>query len=332
MKIRAEQLPSYLQPLAQCYWIAGDEPLTRQRCLDRIKQTAKQQGMTRFVFHVQQPFDWSAVTNTLNTYSLFADKQLIELKLYQPTIDKNGQKALTEFVTTNNSKSILVITSERLSPQTMQHQWFKTMEQNSLLVQVWPLSNNQQVQWINNQLQNQGLWTDANIIQWWVEQTEGNLLAAQQVIEKLKLILPEGGYVDYQTIAEACASDSRYDVFALTSALLDADCEQSLKILTSLQHKGFEPSLVLWAVARELRMLYAIMVQIKQNQAIDAVLKQFKIFKQRQPKIKNAIKRLSLEQLQTSLSIAARIDQTIKGQKAGNSWVQLTDLIHRFTS
>lgn len=332
MKIRAEQLTSHLQPLEQCYWIAGDEPLIRERCLARIKRAAKQQGMTRFVFHVQEPFDWSAVTNKLNAHSLFADKQLIELKLYQPNLDKNGQKALTEFVASSNDKSTLVITSERISPQTMQRQWFKAIEQNSLLVQVWPLNKQQQVQWLNKQLQNAGLWTDQNIVEWWVEQTEGNLLAAQQVVEKLKLILDEGGYVDDQTIAQACASDSRYDVFALNNALLDADRDQALKILTSLQHKGFEPSLVLWAVARELRMLYAVMVEIRQNKAMDSVLKQFKIFKQRQAKVQSTIKRLSMQQLQTYISIAAQIDQTVKGQRAGNSWLQLTDLIQQFTS
>ena len=86
------------------------------------------------------------------------------------------------------------------------------------------------------------------------ERVEGNLLAAQQEIEKLALLMP-AGRVSIEAMQAAVANSARYDVFQLGEAALDGDAPRSLRILEGLRAEGVEPPLVLWAICRELRAL-----------------------------------------------------------------------------
>jgi DNA polymerase-3 subunit delta len=89
------------------------------------------------------------------------------------------------------------------------------------------------------------------------ERCEGNLLAAQQEIDKLALLLPRGAAVGAGEVAASSADSARFDVFQLGEAVRAADAARALRILGGLQAEAAEPVLVLWALLRELRALQA---------------------------------------------------------------------------
>ena len=79
-----------------------------------------------------------------------------------------------------------------------------------------------------------------------VERTEGNLLAAQQELEKLKL-LAGGKRVDLAAVQASIGDSARFDVFQLGEAALGADVPRALRILAGLRSEGVEPTLALWS-------------------------------------------------------------------------------------
>ena len=84
MQLRADQLETALaRGLKPLYTIHGDEPLLAQEAADTIRAAARAAGYTeRKVFTVSGAhFDWSAVLGAAQAMSLFAERQLIEIRI-----------------------------------------------------------------------------------------------------------------------------------------------------------------------------------------------------------------------------------------------------------
>jgi len=96
MQLRADQLRAHLHAagtggLKPLYVIQGDEPLLAQEAGDAIRAAARAAGFgERKVFVVSGAhFDWSALLGAAQTMSLFAQRQLIEVRLAsgKPQVD-----------------------------------------------------------------------------------------------------------------------------------------------------------------------------------------------------------------------------------------------------
>ncbi len=167
---------------------------------------------------------------------------------------------------------------------------------------------------------------DSSII---VARTEGNLLAAVQEIEKLKLI-SNATHLDLETIQASIADSARYDVFGLVDAALEGDTERSLRMLSGLRGEGVEIPIILWAVARDIRQLGNLAQQLSQGTSMDRALSRIWPAA-RKPLFTKALKRLSSAQWQLLLKDAQLIDEQSKGQTIGDAWVGMASLILRMS-
>src|SRR5690554_7543244 len=73
--------------------------------------------------------------------------------------------------------------------------------------------------------------------------TEGNLLAAVQEIEKLKLLGETN--IDAELLGEAITNNSRFNAFQLADACLLGNIANASNILSQLKAEGVEPILIL---------------------------------------------------------------------------------------
>jgi DNA polymerase-3 subunit delta len=155
-----------------------------------------------------------------------------------------------------------------------------------------------------------------------VERTEGNLLAAQQELEKLKLLTPIGGNarrVDLAAVQASIGDSARFDVFQLGEAALGADVPRALRILAGLRSEGVEPTLALWSIAREIRNVWGTMQQgpARGWQKPSAALENAK-----RRAVKLPYARLAAR--------ASRADRMIKGQHRGDAWDEMALLVVEF--
>lgn len=330
MQLRYEQLAQHLQKnLLPLYFISGDVPLLLQESSELIRNTAKQQGYTeRQVFQVDSGFSWPKFLADTNNYSLFATKQLIELRFMSNQVGDAGSKALQAYAMHPPADKILIITMPKLETQQQKSNWVKALTQAGGYIQIWPIAPEQLPQWIEKRLAQSGLQADKAGIELLAAYAEGNLLAAAQEIEKLRLLTTEN-LLTFETISQAITDQARFDIFQLAATALQGNQKRTLRILAELKDTGTESTLILWALAREIRVLTQITYTVQSGIALEQAMQKFAIWEKQKPLVRQALQRHTLQTLIALLQKAKQCDQIIKGLMPGNIWDELEQLALR---
>lgn len=323
MKINPRQLQQSLNKgLMPIYIVSGDEPLIVQECCDSIRAAAKQNGFSeRELLHGENNFDWGQLLASAGSMSLFAEKKVVELRLPGGKPGDKGSKALQEFAQIASDDLLLLLVLPRLERSQLNSKWMKALDQKGVLIQVWPVDAAEMPRWIHQRLRSAGLEAEPEAIQVLAERVEGNLLAASQEIEKLKL-LSQDKVITAELMNETVASSARYDVFGLIDKALAADAEGAVKTLHGLRAEGVEAPVVLWALAREIRSLLEIGEKLDQGQPLQRLVR----IQKRQPLVQGALARLRPRQLESLLLRARAVDAAIKGGKDQAPWTGLLEL------
>jgi len=331
MKLSPAQLAKHLQgSLAPVYVVCGDEHLLCQEACDAIRQATRGQGFSeRQVFNVETGFDWGQLIEAGASLSLFAEKRLIELRIPNGKPGDKGAAALLDYLARPAEDTVLLISLPKLDGSTQKTKWAKALidGKDVQFVQIWPVDAAQLPQWIRQRLAQAGLAADQEAVEMIAARVEGNLLAAAQEIEKLKL-LAEGGQINTETVQAAVADSARYEVFGLIDACLHGHASHALHMLEGLRGEGIEPPVILWALARELRLLAGIAQQYAQGLPLEKAFAQARppVWDKRRPLVSKALQRHSAQRWNQLLMDAQRIDAQIKGQAEGNPWTGLADL------
>jgi len=326
-KLRPEQLGGALRKsLAPVYLVSGDDPLLVQEACDNIRQAARKAGFTeRERHHVDAKFDWDQLLTSANSLSLFAERKILELRIDNGKPGTEGGKALMSYCANPSEDNLLLIVTPKIDGSSQRSKWFKTVEKTGAFIQIWPITVQQLPRWIDQRLQQAGLSASREAIDLLAARVEGNLLAASQEIEKLKLLVPDG-QVDAEAIAGMVADSARYDVFTLTDKALHGDARAAVKTLHGLKGEGTDATVVLWALAREIRTLSQMAHNLQQGQSFDRAARSAGVWDKRKPLVNNALRRLKLAQLHTLIRKANAIDKAIKGLRNAEPWDELLDL------
>lgn len=334
MKLSPVQLGKHLQgPLASIYTVSGDEPLLCQEACDAIRAAARQQGFDeRQVFHVDASFDWGQLYEAGASLSLFAEKRLIELRLPSGKPGDKGAKALLDYLARPAEDTLLLLQLPKLDGSTQKTKWAKALIDHPAcpFIQIWPVDAQQLPQWINQRLAQAGLSATPDAVELIAARVEGNLLAAVQEIEKLKL-LAEGQKVDADTVQAAVADSARFDIFGLIDAALAGQAPHALRMLEGLRGEGLEAPVILWGLAREVRQLANLAFQHEQGVPLDRAFAQCRppVWDKRRPLLSRALQRHNAMSWGRLLRDAQLIDAQIKGQAAGDPWAGLASLTLR---
>jgi DNA polymerase-3 subunit delta len=180
--------------------------------------------------------------------------------------------------------------------------------------------------WLEQRLSNAGMGISPDALQLLSERVEGNLLSAVQEIEKLKLLTIDGK-ITAETVAEAVSDNARYNLFAMADSALKGNAASSLRMLHGLRGEGTEATVVLWALARELRTLYQIQVACDGGQDMQQAVRAQRVWNSKIPLVKAALSRHNLASLTGLLEQAANTDGSIKGFADGRPWDNLASLV-----
>ena len=157
MQIAAAQLQGHLQRgLKSLYVLHGDEPLLQQEALDALRTSARAQGYTeRSVYTVAGAhFDWGEVLAAGGSMSLFADKQIIEIRIPSGKPGKEGSVALQQIaeLAQGNDSTLTVVLLPRLDKATKSTAWFSALDNNGVSVQMDPIERHALPAWIAQRL------------------------------------------------------------------------------------------------------------------------------------------------------------------------------------
>lgn len=318
MKLTYDNLAAHLEKrLLPVYLIASEEPLLQGQCADAIRDKARQSGFTeRHVHFIERGIGWDEVRAASVNLSLFAAGKLLEIRLPTGKPGPAGPAVVIELLERTQRDSVLLILTERLEREALNSDWVRAVEKHGALLTIWPIDAQHLLAWLAARCRKAGLDPSSDALELLAERTEGNLLAADQEISKLALLLADQR-IDAAAILNAVADNARFDVFALGDAVFGAEPARALRILASLRAEGTEATLVLWALLRELRGLWALSRGaphgVHGRARAPAALERAR---RRAPRLPFA----------ALTARAARADRMIKGRLQGNAWDELAQL------
>ena len=329
MRLYPEKLADHLQQkLLPVYLVSGDEPLLLQECCDQIRQKARAENCNEreIIEGGASNFNWQDILHSASNMSLFADRKLIELRLPSGKPGAEGSKALCEYLDIASGDDVLLIVSGKIDKQSTNSKWYKALDKAGVTVQVWPVDAKNLPRWLQQRVRNAGMSIDDDALRLLCERMEGNLLAAVQEVEKLKLLAADSK-ITMQTVTEAVSDNARYNLFDMADNALKGNASVSLRMLYGLRAEGTEPPVVLWALVREIRTLYEAQLDCDSGQSAQQALSSRRVWQNRMPLMQAALTRHDTHSLSLLLEQAARADGSIKGFADGKPWDSLSRLV-----
>ncbi|TCP17127.1 DNA polymerase III subunit delta [Simplicispira metamorpha] len=330
MHIALNQLTAHLaKGLRPLYTLHGDEPLLQQEAADAIRVAARAQGYTeRTTFVVAGAhFDWSAVLAAGGSLSLFADKQIVEIRVPSGKPGKDGSAALQHIAqaAAGNDSTLTLVLLPRLDKATKTGAWFAALENNGATVQIDPIERAQLPAWIAQRLAAQGQRVVAGeegqrTLTFFADRVEGNLLAAHQEIQKLALLYPPGE-LGWAQVEAAVLNVARYDVFKLSEAVLAGQVLRVQRMLDGLQAEGEAAVLVHWALAEDIRALKRVKDAMVAGKPLPMALRENRVWGAKERLFERILPRASDAQLARLLQSAHLVDGIVKGLKVPD-WPQ----------
>lgn len=322
MQLAAAQLASHLQKgLRPLYTLHGDEPLLVQEAADAIRAAARARGHTERSVHTAAGahFDWSAVLAAGSSLSLFADKQIVEIRIPSGKPGKDGGAALQQLAASaaGDESTLTLVLLPRLDKPTRSGAWFAALEGAGVTVQIEPIERAKLPQWIAERLRAQGQQVQAGeagaqALAFFADRVEGNLLAAHQEITKLGLLYP-AGELSHAQIESAVLNVARYDAFKLSEAILGGQRARVQRMLDGLRAEGEAEVRVHWALAEEIRALKRVKDAVAEGRPLPMALREQRIWGLRERLFERVLPRLGELQLANLLHAAHQVDGIVKG-------------------
>ena len=325
MQIAPAQLSPHLQRgLKPLYVLYGDEPLLVQEAADAIRATAREQGYTERSVHAVAGahFDWGGVLAAGGSLSLFADKQIVEVRIPSGKPGKDGSVALQQLAESaaGNDGTLTLVLLPKLDRQTTSSAWFTALEGTGVAIRLDPVERAALPQWLSQRLAKQGQRVVAGdegqrTLQFFADRVEGNLLAAHQEIQKLGLLYP-AGELGFDQVEAAVLNVARYDVFKLSEAVLAGQLARVQRMLDGLQAEGEAEVLVHFTLAEDIRALKRVKDAMAAGRPLPLALRESRVWGVKERLFERVLPQLSAAAVDALLQAAHTVDGIVKGLKA----------------
>jgi DNA polymerase III subunit delta len=333
MQLAAAQLSQHLQKgLAPLYTLHGDEPLLIQEAADAIRAAARSQGFTERTVHTVAGahFDWSEVLAAGGSLSLFADRQIVEIRIPSGKPGKEGSPALQQLAENarGNDGILTLVVLPKLDRMTRGSAWFSALDQNGVTLQLDSVERQALPQWIAQRLARQGQRVASGeegqrTLQFFADRVEGNLLAAHQEIQKLALLYPAAGgagdeptVLTFEQVESAVLNVARYDVFKLSEAVLSGQAARVQRMLDGLRAEGVAEVLVHYTLAEDIRALKRVKDAMAAGRPLPVALREQRVWGLKERLYERVLPRLTATSLDNLLHAAHVVDGIVKGLKA----------------
>lgn len=265
--------------------------------------------------------NWQGIFASGDNFSLFGERRLTEIRIPSGKPGVDGAKALETYAGRLPADTLTLISLPGLDWKTMQSRWFAALAKSGVVVEARPVDRTSLPNWIDRRLIRQGLRAERAALDFLADQVEGNLLAAQQEIDKLALLLPPGT-VTLADVEHAVVDVSRLEAEALQDALYAGDGVRFAQVVIDLRDAGEAVPAILWQVSSAVQLLLRLKLALAQGDSLSGLMRTlWGRDKQRAPQIERALKRLTLAQVETALADLALIDRQAKGlERVGDPW------------
>lgn len=320
--------PALLQHLKKStkpiYVLTGLDPYLLNDAVLNIKKAWRQQGeIDEKIIHINTPADWKSLQDEANSYSLFADLVLLDIRFDKKTMDATGKEAINQYLQNINSRSFIILQLSAVPAK--QLQWLSNNE-HVVLVQILPFSENELRHWIASQLTKGSITYHPDVPHLIYQYAQGNMLACAQVIEKLSLSFDKSQELTVADVEPQLIDQCDFELYELADACLASKEEKTLHLLRHAHNTRAEPTLILWLLTQEIRQLIQLLYLQKQDIPFSTACGLLKIWPKRTKLYETALARLSLAGLYQLLQVSRKVDEQIKTTQAYSIWYAIEKL------
>lgn len=338
MLIKPEQLEGHLaKGLRPLYTLHGDEPLLVQEAADAIRAAARAAGYAeRKVFSVSGAhFDWSAVLGAAQAMSLFAERQLIEIRIPSGKPGKDGSEALQRYADKLSDDVLTLVQLPRLDFQQVKSAWFNALDGAGVTVRFDPIERRALPAWLAQRLARQGQRVaegeeGQRTLAFFADRVEGNLLAAHQEMQKMALLYP-AGELRFEQVEAAVLDVARYDIAKLVEAVWAGQGARALRMLAALEAEGESAVFVHWTLAEDVRALVRARNALDDGQPMPMALREARAWGAKEKLFERLLPQLGAALLARWLNAAQVCDGQCKGladpRWPSGAWASLRQLV-----
>jgi DNA polymerase III subunit delta len=302
--------------------VCSDEVLLQQECCDSIIEQCKKNGVSeREVVDIVEKFSWDELLANSQSLSLFADTKLTDIR-FNKSPKKDAQLALIDLLARADRDNCFLIRLPKLDKRQKSTKWFKEISKNGKVHDLWPPKPYAFQDWIRDRAQAQNLNLEHEVVAMLAEQTEGNLLAASQSLEKLKLLFSSEA-INSEKLKSVISDNARYSVFLCLDEALAGQGIRAVKMLKKFEQESVAPISILVNMTREINYCTQVAIAVSQGKPGMQALSTGFLWDSKKKAIINAAARLPLGLWQKLIVRCAYLDRMIKGQEKGNIWQEL---------
>tara|TARA_B100001175_G_scaffold99144_1_gene83970 strand:- start:1380 stop:2351 length:972 start_codon:yes stop_codon:yes gene_type:complete len=323
MKINSQDLRDLVKKeLNSHYVFFAEESIQLSKLTDLVLLAAKDSNFDeKITYVVTKDMDWSFLDSNNENLDLFGSKKIIEIKLIGSGPGNTGSRALKDYSLNPDPNKLIIVSAEGLDKKTQSSAWAKALEETGVMIIESPIPINLMPKWIQRQAKDSSVVIKNEAVQLLSEKTEGNLLAATQEIVKLSLLYPNVE-IGLKEMEASISNASKYGIFDLSSAFVSGNKNRTFKIIESLKSEGTQPTLILWALTKEINNLYKVME--------DNSTKNIWGPRHYLEALNLRVNQLTKSKIKQSLLEIAEIDASIKGLSSKNPWQAIRDLAITF--
>ena len=315
MRVNLTSLPGRIEKgFESLYLLFGAELLLIEETLDRVRVLAREQGyLERLRYTAETGFDWNVILQQGQAMSIFTEKKFIELRIPTGKPGDAGSKALIAYAEALPEDTTLFIVSGPVDRRSQKTKWFKAIEDCGVVTESPAIANNNLPDWIGQRMTANGLNYDMAAVERLCHLVEGNLLAAAQEINLLALLYADQK-ITVEIIEKVTADHARFDVYGLSDACLRGSANRATRILQGLRRERIEPTVILWALTRETRVLCQLSAESDTTgEPVHTLFQRYGVWSSRSGLVKAALGRLTRVQWESILRRLGRADLMVKG-------------------
>ena len=323
MKVYYRKLADALRGAHRPFWLlTGDEPVQMREAARQVRARAKREGFDRRELRViQRGFDWGELA-VLSGPSLFGDRPMLDLRLLAGKPDAAAKAAIRDWCANAPADSLVLLQTPRLDGRALNEAWAKAVDRVGAIVRVMPLDERETRQWLRERLRGLELSMDGAEAEFFLSCVEGNLLAAEQELEKLA-VLNGPGSVRLGQLRRLLGRDARYETLDLAQAMLEGRAGRIAAVARNLEREGVEPLAAHGLLLRETRQALAFALR---PGGLD------KVFPfARRDALQRALERHDAAHFRALLRRFLALERVLKGRGEAHPWDALADACLAFS-
>ena len=308
------------------FLLLGDEALSRKEAFDIIRQFAKEQTYTeKLSFTVDRYFKWDQCASSLYSQGLFSQKRIIEIIIPSGKINAEGGESFYEIIQNFSQDDLIVVHLPQIDKETKLQKWFKEIEKIAYTIRLDEIKPSELPFWLKKRASLLSINLDEGSIELISQFVHGNMLAADQELNKLALLFPNQS-ISYEKVSQSIANVSRYDAFELTEYVLNGDQMKTISTLNFLKEEGQNPISITSSLSWVLKPMLEIKELDFRGQSLENHLTKSRIFGDKLLFTKKALSFFSFKHLRAAIQKLSEIDKISKGVSPGDAWLEITRL------